>query len=135
MIKMDKRGQISIEFVLIVAFMLMLVILIGVYAADANEKNVVSSAARSGVMDAASNLLLNNTIDQPLHVTDISTNDSGQNITLLIDVSGQFSNSTNTTLKSFALQSIQAQGYTLNNTNSSDPFVKTSRHNYRVTIV
>ncbi|HML04873.1 MAG TPA: class III signal peptide-containing protein [Methanobacterium sp.] len=132
---MDKRGQISIEFVLIVAFMLMLVILIGVYAADANEKNVVSSAARSGVMDAASNLLLNNTIDQPLHVTDISTNDSGQNITLLIDVSGQFSNSTNTTLKSFALQSIQAQGYTLNNTNSSDPFVKTSRHNYRVTIV
>ena len=135
MIKMDKRGQISIEFVLIVAFMLMLVILIGIYAVDANEKNVVSSAARSGVMDAASNLLLNNSIDQPLHVTDVSTNDSGRNITLLIDVSGQFSNATSDTLKSFALQSIQAQGYTLNTTCSTDNFIITSRHNYRVVIV
>ena len=135
MIKMDKRGQISIEFVLIVAFMLMLVILIGVYAADANEKNVVSSAARSGVMDAASNLLLNNSITQPLRVNEITTNENGTNITLLINLSRPVSNTINQNITLATLQSIQAQGYTLNNTNSSDPFVKTSRHNYRVTIV
>ena len=135
MIKMDKRGQISVEFVLIIAFMFLLVALFGFYAADSNEKNVVSSAARSGVMDAASNLLLNNTITQPIRVNEITTNENGKNVTLFINVSGSISTSTNQTLVSSALQSIVAQGYSLNITNSSDPFISTSKHNYRVIIV
>ena len=132
---MDKRGQISIEFVLIIAFMLVLVLLFGAYAADANEKNVVSSAARSGAMDAASNLLLNNSITQPIQVTDITTVDIGQNETIFINVIGSISNSTNQTMRSYALQSIAAQGYILNTTNSTDPFISTSRRTYKIQIV
>jgi len=135
MIKMDKRGQISIEFVLIVAFMFILVILFGTYATDANEKNVVSSAARSGVMDAATKLLLDNNITQPIHVNEIATDGNGQNITLSINVSGPVSTNTMNNLTSSAIQSIAAQGYKVDTTNPNDTFVSTSRHNYRVKIV
>ena len=135
MIKMDKRGQLSIEFVLIIAFMLILVLLFSSYIGDANEQNTISAAAKTGAMDSASSLFINKTINQPIQVQDLNLIKNGTNINIIIDVSGTISNSTNTSLTSKTLQSIANAGYTLNTANSSDPFIVTSRHVYRVIIV
>ena len=135
MIKMDKRGQISLEFVLIVAFMLVLVLLVGSYVGDQNEANMVSAAARSGAIDAASSALLLNRSMEPVRVTGMQLSGSGQNITILIDISGSISSNTNQTIASKTLQSIAAQGFTLNTTNASNQFVVTSRHIYKVLII
>ena len=135
MIKMDKRGQLSIEFVLVIAFMLILVLLFTSFIGDANEKNMVSSAARTGAMNSASALFTNNTINQPLQVEDVNLNTNGGNITIVIDISGPISTNTNSTIVSQTLQSIANLGYTLNTTNATDPFVSSSRHVYRVLII
>ena len=135
---MDKRGQISIEFILVVAFMLVIVILVGNYATNQNEINTVSSAARNGAMEAATDLTLLNPNMEPLRVNDVKMNGSGQNITLLINVSGPISNNSNRTIFNSTLNSIAALGYTIDTRNASNIFddvVVTSRHNYGVIIV
>ena len=132
---MDKRGQLSIEFVLIIAFMLIIVILFASYIGDANEKNSISAAARSGATDAASSLLINNSINKPLTVEDINLSTNGSNITIVIDISGIITTNTNNTITNKTLQSIADLGYKLNTTNASDPFVSSSRHVYRVLVI
>jgi uncharacterized protein (UPF0333 family) len=135
MIKMDKRGQLSIEFVLVIAFMLILVLAFATYIGDANEKNSIASAARTGATNSASSLLVTNTITQPLQVEDVNLNANGANITIVIDISGPLSTTTNSTITNQTLQSIANAGYTLNNANVTDPFIVTSRHVYRVLLI
>lgn len=140
MIKMDQRGQISIEFVLVMSLMLVIVLLAGSYASEQNEINTVTAAARTGSMDAVTNLALLNVNMEPIRVEDIRMNGSGQNLTLLINVSGPISTNANRTIFNAAIHSILNlnQGYTLdqrNLTNIYDDVVVTSRHNYGVVIV
>lgn len=140
MIKMDQRGQISIEFVLVMSLMLVIVLLAGSYASEQNEINTVTAAARTGSMGAVTNLALLNVNMEPIRVEDIRMNGSGQNLTLLINVSGPISTSANRTIFNATIQSILNlnQGYTLdqrNLTNIYDDVVVTSRHNYGVVIV
>ncbi|MEN4017805.1 MAG: hypothetical protein PQ968_05075 [Methanobacterium sp.] len=138
MVKMDQRGQISIEFVLVVALMLVIVLLVGAYAGDQNEINTVTAAARTGAMDAATDLALLNRNMEPLRVNDVRINGSGQNLTLLINVSGPISDNSNRTIFNATLQSIADLGYTIdvrNTTNFFDDVVVTGRHTYGVIIV
>jgi uncharacterized protein (UPF0333 family) len=135
---MDQRGQISIEFVLVVAFMLVIVLLVGSYIGEQSELSTVTAAARNGAMEAATDLALLNRNMEPLRVNDVKMNGSGQNLTLLINVSGPISNNANRTIFNSTIQSIAAQGYTIdvqNTTNLFDDVVVTSRHRYSVVIV
>lgn len=138
MIKMDQRGQISIEFVLVVAFMLVIVLLVGSYIGEQSELSTVTAAARNGAMEAATDLALLNRNMEPLRVNDVRMNGSGQNLTLLINVSGPISNNANIKIFNSTIQSIAAQGYTIDIQNTTDLFddvVVTSRHRYSVVIV
>ena len=130
MIKMDQRGQISIEFVLILALMAVIVSSIGLYVGNANEMNVISSAVRSGADNATTTMALLNRSMPPVRVEDISTVGSGQNITLQVDISGSLSNSQNLNITSSILSSIAAQGYTVTNTS-----IVTTKHTYTIKIV
>jgi len=138
MIKMDQRGQISIEFVLVAALMLVIVLLVGSYIGDQNEINTVTAAARTGAMDAATDLALLNRNIEPLRVNDVRMNGSGQNLTLLINVSGPISNNANRTIFNSTIRSIASQGYTIDVRNVTDIFddvVVTGRRTYGVVIV
>lgn len=140
MIKMDQRGQISIEFVLVMSLMLVIVLLAGSYAGGQNEINTVTAAARTGSMDAVTNLTLLNVNMEPIRVEDIRMSGSGQNLTILINVSGPISTSANRTIFTATIQSILNlnQGYTLDQKNPLDIYddvVVTSRHRYGVVIV
>ena len=140
MIKMDQRGQISIEFVLILALMAVIVSSIGLYIGTANENSVIISAARSGADNATTSLAMLNTNMIPVRVDDISNYTSGQYTIIQVDISGSLStNQTNTTINSI-LNSIAAQGYTRVNTTTPDTapqndYVVTNRHKYKVTLV
>ncbi|MGZ7118805.1 MAG: hypothetical protein ACXVH2_03790 [Methanobacterium sp.] len=137
--KMDQRGQISIEFVLVIAFMLVIVLLIGSYIGDNNEINTVTTAARTGSMDAVTNLTILNRNMDPIKVNDVRTTGNGQNLTLLINLSGPISNNANITIFNAAIQSMANVGqYAINTSNSTNPFddvVVTSKHRYSVVIV
>lgn len=139
--KMDQKGQISIEFALIIAIMLVLVLLIASYAGAENESNVVLSAARSGAMNATTNAVLLNSSVEPTRVDDIQLiNGTGQDLIISINLSTvpPDTNYSNSILNS-TLNSIAAQGYTrINSTNpETDPlndYISTSRHTYHVEI-
>ena len=128
MTKMDRRGQISIEFVLILALMAIIVVAIGGYVGDASEQSMISSAVRTAADNAATNLVITNRSMNPVNVENINSTSNGTSITLQINVSG--SNQTFDAIKSSVLNSIAAQGY--NVTNSS---VITGRHVYTIQVV
>lgn len=50
---MDFKGQISIEYMFLIGFTLIISILVFSYAVDANELNTAISAARNGALDGA----------------------------------------------------------------------------------
>lgn len=136
---MDQKGQISIEFVLIVAFMLVLVLLVASYVGEQNELNTVVSAARSGAMDATTSLTLINRNMIPKRVNDVMMIGNGHDLTVQINISGPLSGSQVESIINGTLNSIAAQGYTLNNSGTtntlSDDFILTSRHKYNVTVI
>jgi uncharacterized protein (UPF0333 family) len=130
MIKMDQKGQISIEFVLIIAFMLVIVLLIASYAGETSESYIVLSAARAGATNAITDLSLNKTTMTPVRVEKINTNGSGKYINITIQISSSLSDYQNQSIINSTLASIAAQGY-----NWTDNSIVTSRHVYNVTLV
>ena len=135
---MDQKGQISIEFALIIAVMLVLVLLIASYAGTENESNTILSAARSGAMNATTNAVLLNRSAEPTRVDNIQLiNGTGSDLIISINLSTVPSNTTS--ILNSTLNSIAAQGYTINNAGTpndpSDDYITTSRHKYTVTIV
>ena len=135
---MDRRGQISIEFVLIIALMVVIVLAIAPYIGSASESNDIATAAREGATNAVTNLsILNNTMT-PVIVENIQNVGSGQNLTIQIDISGAISSNQNSTIVNSTLNSIAALGYTrvtsINNTPYSD-YIVAHWHNYNVTLV
>ena len=137
--KMDRNGQISIEFVLVLAIMLVLVLLIASYIGSESESSTVLSAARAGAMDATTNIVLLNRSATPLRVENLSTIGSGYNLTIQINISGSLSDYQNQNIINSTLTSIAAQGYTRSDAgtsdNPSDDYITTSRHEYNVAIV
>lgn len=138
MMKVDQKGQISIEFVLIIGFMLILVLVFAGYIGDAMESNSVSAAARSGAMDAASNIVLLNQSAEPLRVNDINIIGNGQNLTIQINIDITPSATAKLAIFNGALHSVADLGYTIDTQNAMNPYddvVVSSRHRYSITIV
>lgn len=129
---MDQRGQISIEFVLILALMAVIVGAVGWYVGDANEQNVISSAVRTAADNATTTLAMLNRSMAPVRVQSITTTttNNGTNIALQVDISGSPSSSQIQTITSSIFSSIAAQGY--NVTNST---IITNKHRYTIRVV
>ena len=130
MTKMDQQGQISIEFVLILALMAVIVCAVGWYTSDANEQSVISSAVRSAADNATTTLAILNRSMAPVRVQSIAASNTGTNIALQVDISGSPSSSQIQTITSSIFSSIAAQGY--NVTNST---IVTSKHRYTIRVV
>ena len=127
---MDRRGQISLEFVLILALMAVIVGAIGWYAGNANEQNVITSAVRSAADNATTTLAMLNRTMKPVTVEDITTTTNGNNITLQVDISGSLSSNQNQIIKSSILSSIASQGY-----NVTSNTIVTNKHVYTIQVV
>jgi uncharacterized protein (UPF0333 family) len=127
---MDRRGQISLEFVLILALMAVIVGAIGWYAGNANEQNVITSAVRSAADNATTTLAMLNRTMKPVTVEDITTTTNGNNITLQVDISGSLSSNQNQIIKSSILSSIASQGY-----NVTSNTIVTNKHVYTIKVV
>ncbi|MCZ3367291.1 MULTISPECIES: class III signal peptide-containing protein [Methanobacterium] len=126
---MDRRGQISLEFVLILALMAVIVGAIGWYAGNANEQNVITSAVRSAADNATTTLAMLNRTMKPVTVEDITTTTNGNNITLQVDISGSLSSNQNQIIKSSILSSIASQGY-----NVTSNTIVTNKHVYTIKV-
>ena len=127
---MDRRGQISLEFVLILALMAVIVGAIGWYAGNANEQNVITSAVRSAADNATTTLAMLNRTMKPVTVEDITTTTNGNNIALQVDISGSLSSNQNQIIKSSILSSIASQGY-----NVTSNTIVTNKHVYTIKVV
>ena len=130
MTKMDQQGQISIEFVLILALMAVIVCAVGWYTSNANEQSVISSAVRSAADNATTTLAILNRSMAPVRVQSIAATNNGTKIALQVDISGSPSSSQIQTITSSIFSSIAAQGY--NVTNST---IVTSKHRYTIRVV
>ena len=130
MTKMDQQGQISIEFVLILALMAVIVCAVGWYTSNANEQSVISSAVRSAADNATTTLAILNRSMAPVRVQSIAATNNGTKIALQVDISGSPSSSQIQTITSSIFSSIAAQGY--NVTNST---IVSSKHRYSFRVV
>ncbi|MDO9627363.1 MAG: pilus assembly protein [Methanobacteriaceae archaeon] len=115
---MDVRGQISIEFLLILGFIMVIVLAIASLAGPQIEKNSITSAAREGASNSLSEISSTNPSFTPNRVTKMNMTDAG-NVTY---IKFQFANTLPANYKSLVLnqtmQSILNQaGFTfINNT-------------------
>ncbi len=126
---MDQRAQISAEFILLLGFIFVIVLLIAGYAGEQNELNVVSAAARDGAMKSVSDIVLLNRNIGPVKVESVNMT-GNQNKTIQIKLSSSLSSSYNTMILNDTLESIASQGFTREN----DTIV-TGRYRYTVTII
>ncbi|MDP3622473.1 MAG: hypothetical protein Q8R66_00930 [Methanobacteriaceae archaeon] len=128
---MDVRGQISIEFLLILGFIIVIVLVVASIAGPQIEQNSISSAVREGSSNALYELSSTNTSFTPNRVTRINMSGSG-NITYIKVL---FSNPLPSNYQSFVLnqtmQSVLNQsGFTMINNTT----VKSSNKIYTIII-
>jgi uncharacterized protein (UPF0333 family) len=135
MMKMDARGQISVELVLIVGIIVLIVLVFASFLGDQNEQNNIASATRLGAVNATTQLGLVNRTLQPVRVNGISMTGSG-NITIQISFSSPVTSFQSQIFDSIN-KSLTSQGYITwyNSTSQSNIPLKTSRHFYNITLV
>jgi uncharacterized protein (UPF0333 family) len=68
---MDFRGQISAEFLLIVSFILVIVLVFSSIAGPQSQENSIAAAAREGATSAISEMSYTNVSMKPMRVTGI----------------------------------------------------------------
>ena len=132
---MDQRAQISIEYVLILAMVVVIVCLFAFYAGDQSELNSVSSAVKLGAENATTNMVITNTGMAPVRVTSISMS-SGHDVTIQIHFSNSVSNIQNQILDNIN-KSLTSQGYSTwyNNSSQTSIPLNTNRHLYNISII
>jgi uncharacterized protein (UPF0333 family) len=135
---MDQKAQISIEYILLVAIILAVVLVFALIITDQNEQNSVATAAQLGASNATANMLFTNTSQSPVKVTSVTmTNVNSTNINMVIHFSGPITN--NAPVIGSIINSLQASGYSnITNTSSSLTLTTTTsgagiRHIYTIT--
>jgi len=137
MIHMNDRGQISAEYILMLGFLIVVILLVASYAGEQNEQNSVASSVRQGASSAVTDLSILNRTLQPVRVNGVNMT-SGTDIIITINLSDS---SLNLQQKATILQgsksSLEGQGFTV--TENGNPVqnltFNTSRHNYLVKVV
>jgi uncharacterized protein (UPF0333 family) len=92
---MDQRAQISIEYILLVAIILLVVLVFSTLIFAENEQNTVATAAQLGASNASSILAYTDTSQSPIKVTYVTmTNSNNNTINLVIHFSRPITNQT-----------------------------------------
>ena len=136
---MDQRGQISIEYILLVSIILVIVVIFGLIITDQSEQNNVATAVQLGATNATANLVFGNNSQSPVKVTNVAMNGTGQNISIVVHFSRSVTDQQATILASI-IQSLKSSNYT-NITNTSNSIILTTkttaagiRHIYNITL-
>ncbi|MCG2828429.1 hypothetical protein [Methanothermobacter sp. K4] len=83
---MDLRGQVSAEFLLIVSFILIIVLVFSSIAGPQSQENSIATAAREGASSAVAEIAYTNVSMKPVKVTKTTiTGGSNRTITLYFD--------------------------------------------------
>lgn len=132
MIIMDSRGQLSAEYILIVGFLLLIILLIAVYVSDQTEQNTIATAARLGAVNTSAEIGIMNRSITPIRVTKVNMT-GGTNITITIFLSNTaLSLNQNQTILAGVEQSIAEQGFTVQNNAGNNLTIDTSKHDYLI---
>lgn len=132
MIIMDSRGQLSAEYILIVGFLLLVILLIAVYVSDQTEQNTIATAARLGAVNTSAEIGIMNRSITPIRVTKVNMT-GGTNITISIFLSNTaLSLNQNQSILAGVQQSIEEQGFTVQNNAGNNLTIDTSKHDYLI---
>jgi uncharacterized protein (UPF0333 family) len=136
---MDQRAQISVEYILLVAIILFVVLIFASVVINGNEENNVASAVQLGASNATANMVFTNTSQPPVKVTNVTMTNviNSTQVTVTIRFSGPISNST-PVFNSIA-NSLIATGYSNITQNSTALTLTTQsgsgiRHIYTITL-
>lgn len=129
---MDQRGQISVEYILLAAIVMMFVIIFGWVIAEESEVNSVVTAVKMGAENGTTYASILNPNMQPVRVTSLET--EGENdITIQVHFSSSVDSIKDTILQSIE-KSLADNGYTATNEDSKLNLA-TGRHNYIIELV
>jgi hypothetical protein len=136
MIAMDNNGQISAEFILFLAIILLIVLTVGYFISDQSEQNNIATATRLGAENATTSMGITNPGMMPVKVETIQMN-GNQNINLIINLSYSSPSITNITLNG-VYNTLTSQGYSpqkgIKLNNIQNLTMNTSRHNYTIKV-
>jgi uncharacterized protein (UPF0333 family) len=136
---MDQRGQISIEYVLLVSIVLIIVVVFGLIITDQSEQNNVASAVQLGASNATANLVFGSSSQSPVKVTNVAMTGSGQNISVVVHFSRSVTDQQSTIIASI-VKSLNSSGFTNVTSTTSSATVTTSatatgtHHIYYITL-
>ncbi len=132
---MDQRGQISVEFVLLAAIIMLVVIAFGVVIVNESELNSVASAVKIGAENGTTYASIINPNIQPVRVTSVEMNKI--NDTDDINITVNFSNSVDSIRDSILTSiknSLNSSGYPTEYTGGGTLNLETNRHKYTITL-
>ncbi|TMS40319.1 MAG: class III signal peptide-containing protein [Methanobacterium sp.] len=132
---MDQRGQISVEYILLAAIVMLVVIVFGSVIMNNNELNSVASAVRIGAENGTTELSLLNRSMQPVRVTSVSMseiNGTG-NYNINVSFSGPVTSVQEKVLNSIN-NSLTGSGFKTDYTGGPMLNLSTSRHKYTITL-
>jgi uncharacterized protein (UPF0333 family) len=134
---MDKQGQISAEYILIIGFALIIILVVVAQISNQSEENAVVSAVRTGASDTLTEEVMLNRSLQPVRVTSVNMN-SGTNINITIQLSNNtVPDSLKMTILSGSKQSLEEIGYAPNPSSSISSMnftLTTNNHQYFVRV-
>jgi hypothetical protein len=127
---MDIKGQLSAEYILILGFMFVIILVFAAVIGPNIEQNSVMSAARDGASNALSNISTSNSSVPPIRVTSINVT-GGTSKTVKIKFSNMIPVDYNATVLDAIISNVVNQGYTKINASS----VKGNNFNYTFILV
>lgn len=128
---MDGRGQISVEYILFVGFVLVVILVIANVVGDQSEQNAIATSAKLGAVNATTEIGILNTTVQPLRVNEIVITGSDP-IDMTIYLSGTTTSSQKVDILTSVNRSIAAEGYSPQYTGSNVVTLSTSRRDYNI---
>ncbi|MGC9516096.1 MAG: class III signal peptide-containing protein [Methanomicrobiales archaeon] len=126
---MDVKAQISAEYILLVGFILVIVLIFATFIGEQNELNSVMTAAKEGASDAISELSFLNRAMQPVRVTNMTLT-GNENKTIQIRLSRTLSPDNKDFVANRSLSYIAKLGYTRDGNT-----ITSGRYQYTVVIL
>nr|WP_321421482.1 class III signal peptide-containing protein [uncultured Methanobacterium sp.] len=130
---MDVKGQLSVEYILFLGFILMIILIVATLVGDQSEKNAVVDTIRLGATNATTNIVISSN-NIPIRVTEVAI--SGSNpINITIQLSRSVTNPQKVQILGNVNSSLVSQGYSPNyNGVDTNIFLNTTKHNYSISV-
>jgi uncharacterized protein (UPF0333 family) len=136
---MDQKAQISVEYILLVAIILFVVLIFASVIINGNEENNVASSVQLGASNATTSMVFTNTSQPPVKVTNVymtNLNNSNQ-VNVVVHFSGPISNPT--PVFNSIINSLNTAGFTNITQNTTALTLTTQsgsgiRHVYNITL-